>query len=171
MQVELSQLYTHRRTQPPLNMHCTFAYTARSRQVLNMLSLGVVKRSLTPSVSVLNFSAPIVCTNSMSLSNQHLSKSLARVTYRLSTNWNSASWLAAVLLRRGPCHLCLWFDWLESQCKVLVVAFLLPFMFRYFCFISEHCTYFALFNNTWLKPQLWRVMGAQTVLQLKFTVR
>ena len=53
---------------------------------------------------------------------EHLLASLWYVTGRLSTNWGSAPWLAAVLLRRGPCHLYLWSDWLKKQCKALMLA-------------------------------------------------
>ena len=56
---------------------------------------------------------------------EHLLASLWYVTGRLSTNWGSAPWLAAVLLRRGPCHLYLWSDWLMKQCKALMLACLL----------------------------------------------
>ena len=68
---------------------------------------------------------------------EHLLANLWYVTGRLSTNWDSAPWLAVVLLRRGPCHLYLWSDWLEKQCKALMVARLPPLHCLYFCYFSS----------------------------------
>ena len=59
---------------------------------------------------------------------EHLLASLWYVTGRLPTNWCSAPWLAAVLLRRGPCHLYLWSDWLRKQCKASMLACLPPLL-------------------------------------------
>ena len=118
---------------------------------------------------------------------EHLLASLWYGTGRLSTNWGSAPWLAAVLLRRGPCHHHLWSDWLEKQCRALMLAVYLLCSFAifssfalvsFFCscdisFIHTYClftTFLSPHPNSYPNPSLLsRTASYQAFKKNKFS--
>ena len=60
------------------------------------------------------------------------------------TNWGSAPWLAAVLLRRGPCHLYLvWLTWEAMQsfdgCLFTTFTLFVFLLFSSFALVSLFC--------------------------------